>query len=244
LLALRAREERCDLVSGRNCRLTETYWNEKQLIVVLVFEPIRGSNELFSLVLNNEEWWQKWVRKQKNLRVLLLAMLHSVHNLHVQDIVHRDIKTENFIVAEGNDGADIVVEPIDFGFASDLVPFPQLRDLQLQCLEERIGTRGYLDPWLPVNGVCATREQLIKGDIFALGIAMFVTIFRCNFETVLPSKKWSDDAVRLFLSDDLQLFKLNDEMDNGPFGKIVHKMLVPPERRATSILELIDVLSY
>jgi serine/threonine protein kinase len=104
-------------------------------------------------------------------------------HLHSNSIVHRDIKLDNILIIDGEEGA--TAKLADFGFATIL---PQGQ----KHLSSFKGTRrGYMapeihicreDPTLTYDGKAA--------DVFALGVVLFALVLgRLPFEFALPTDK-------------------------------------------------------
>lgn len=92
-------------------------------------------------------------------------ILSSIIYLHSKNIVHRDIKPENFVL-KGN-SIRSGVKLIDFGIAIEIKP--------KEKYPSRIGTIPYCPPET-FKSSKRTGEQLIVGDVWAVGIVLFVMI--------------------------------------------------------------------
>lgn len=119
--------------------------------VHFVFEYINGS-DLFDFIIQTE-----------NMRIsedqsahIFSQILDALHYLHLNNIVHRDIKLENFLIY--NHDSNLKVKLIDFGFASKTIDF----------LKDKIGSLSYLAPEI------FTEERYNnKVDIWAAGITLY-----------------------------------------------------------------------
>merc|ERR1719223_2310864 len=65
-------------------------------------------------------------------------MLHAVSHVHGRGVVHRDLKTENFLLEGSGDVAAQTLKLTDFGLSCRFEPG--------QVLTPRVGTCGYLAP--------------------------------------------------------------------------------------------------
>lgn len=87
-----------------------------------------------------------------------MKMLRAVKYLHKQNIVHRDIKLENFVIADGEE-----VKLCDFGISVNLKePKEHLQDM---C-----GTKNYMAPEV------YDMDYDNKVDIWSLGVVMYVML--------------------------------------------------------------------
>jgi serine/threonine protein kinase len=95
-------------------------------------------------------------------RLIFLTILNAVEAAHQVGIVHRDLKTENFMVSENFD-----IKLADFGFATN-----KEGKEGNGLLSTFLGTAKYAAPELlakvPYFGIC--------NDIYSLGIVLFVLV--------------------------------------------------------------------
>ncbi|TFK80508.1 kinase-like protein [Polyporus arcularius HHB13444] len=118
----------------------------------------------------------------KEIKLLCAEMLLSVWDLQRNQVVHGDIKPDNFLVRP--DGRVVLS---DFGFATT-PPSPLTPEKFLQWKTTRGGTAGYMSPTvLADNGYCSTQT-----DIFTLGIVFLELMARRETPlwdiTVVPAK--------------------------------------------------------
>lgn len=92
--------------------------------------------------------------------VLVSQMVQALAYLHRRGIIHRDMKPDNVIVIEGEEG-ELEVRVLDFGLAM----------ARGQGLEEQAGTLAYMAPEL-LQGELATEMS----DLFAVGIMAYELI--------------------------------------------------------------------
>lgn len=89
-------------------------------------------------------------------------MLHGISHLHQMSIAHRDVKPDNFLVSESDQGS--VVKLADFGLACVM---PSTGRLQQQC-----GTPPYMSPeLLRGNGYG------LKTDVWSYGASVYLLTF-------------------------------------------------------------------
>lgn len=106
---------------------------------------------------------------EKVARHLFRQMLYAVGYLHANRVVHRDIKTENFLLlgASGSDDAD-VLKLCDFGTAVRL-------SAQRPRTNGRVGTLSYMAP-----EVYANRGADICADVWSLGVVLYLILVGAN----------------------------------------------------------------
>ncbi len=102
---------------------------EEENYFFLVEEFVEGG-ELFDRIA------EKQVYNEKDARDLVKTLLHAVKYCHDKDVVHRDLKLENVLLAEHN--TDTEIKLADFGFATFAA--------EPHALEQYCGTMGYIAP--------------------------------------------------------------------------------------------------
>jgi len=117
-----------------------------------VFEFIEGT-DLFDYIIQS----QSTCINEYQSAIIFSQILEAVHYLHLNSIVHRDIKLENFLIY--NQDSNLKVKLIDFGFASKTT---------IGFLREKIGSLNYLAPEIFTD---ITYNN--KVDIWAAGITLF-----------------------------------------------------------------------
>jgi serine/threonine protein kinase len=105
----------------------------------------------------------------ENVRKITMSMLLALKQCHDLDIVHLDIKCENFIVSDNN-VFDLIL--IDFGHSEIILPGPDGISRGNDIIEGNFnyGTIDYL---------CPEGHQMIyskKSDIWSIGICVFVML--------------------------------------------------------------------
>ena len=98
--------------------------------------------------------------KESDARSIFYHMVSSVNHIHKNQVIHRDIKLENFLVDEDKNDRQIMIKLIDFGLAT------------------------FYDPALPPTQKCGTLVTVApevflqthydhKVDCWALGVILF-----------------------------------------------------------------------
>jgi len=102
-------------------------------------------------------------------RHLFRQMLYATGYLHANRIVHRDIKTENFLLLgeQGSSEAD-VLKLCDFGTAVRL-------SSQRPRSNGRVGTLSYMAP-----EVYANRGADVAADVWSLGVVLYLILVGAN----------------------------------------------------------------
>lgn len=150
--------------------------------------------------------------EEKEIQRIFGKILRGVAHLHEEGIAHRDIKPDNILICEDEDG-EMLLKIIDFGFATS----NNLADLH--C-----GTPNFMAPEL--------LEKVVKYsttcvDIWALGVTLF---YLC--EGRYPFKGY--DEKDLFRSIRLGKYEFK-KIQNESIMEIISEMLDPnPKTRATA----------
>ena len=98
-------------------------------------------------------------------RRIFKQVAESVHYLHSQNIVHRDIKTDNILIDQGTKA----IKLIDFGFS--VILSNAYTRLKIFC-----GTPSYMSPEI-------TRKVEYDGkpvDMWALGVLLYLMVTGTN----------------------------------------------------------------
>lgn len=118
----------------------------------MIIFPFYPKGDLFTFVKNE----CKMIKETKCIKIFL-QILSIVEKLHQKNIIHRDIKLENFLI-DSND--DIIL--IDFEFAikqNDLIQYRTAGSLQ------------YISPEMLYN-----ENYNVKTDIWSLGVLLHVLV--------------------------------------------------------------------
>lgn len=102
---------------------------------------------------------------EQTCRTIFRQMLHATTYLHANNVVHRDVKTENFLlVGEAGSPEYDTIKLCDFGTAAVLTP------QKMRCME-RIGTLSYTAP-----EIYASMGANTCADNWSLGVVMYVIL--------------------------------------------------------------------
>jgi len=155
-------------------KMLECFKEDHTLCIVL--ELCRGG-ELYSRLVERSKEQGSGGLDEPLTKVLYRQMLHAVSYLHAQNVVHRDVKTENFLlVGERGTPEHDIVKLCDFGTASRLT---KSRPRSM----ENIGTLSYTAP-----EVYANKGAAVQADAWSLGVVLYVMVTGTNpFRT--PSRK-------------------------------------------------------
>ena len=103
--------------------------------------------------------WQFEQWSERSMAFVLQEVLKALDHIHAKNIVHRDIKSDNILVAKGPSGANSsCIKLVDFGLAEKLT-------VEKPFLKDKIGTHFWLAP-----EVVDSRSQNQSCDIWSLGI--------------------------------------------------------------------------
>lgn len=134
-------------------RLVDVY--ESKSALTLVMECMAGG-QLFDRLVERKRF------SEADAQRAVWQMLLAINYLHSHDIVHRDIKLENFLFAEP--GSD-VLKLIDFGFSSVCAAGQQMT---ADC-----GTLGYVAPEV------LSQAYTSQCDMWSLGVVVYILLFGC-----------------------------------------------------------------
>eukprot|EP00931_Biecheleriopsis_adriatica_P068182 TRINITY_DN42190_c0_g1_i1.p1 TRINITY_DN42190_c0_g1~~TRINITY_DN42190_c0_g1_i1.p1 ORF type:complete len:647 (-),score=115.18 TRINITY_DN42190_c0_g1_i1:38-1978(-) len=168
---------------GKNtCYEMKDFNNEQSLLcrlrhphIAKMFETFRGSKEMWVVLEHcaGGELHGLLARKKADdagldegfARHLFCQMLHVVAYLHAQDIVHRDLKCENFLLLGPENSLDCAfVKLCDFGSAAQLTS-------EMARARGRVGTLSYTAPEV-YEGLGAN----IFADCWSLGVVLYTML--------------------------------------------------------------------
>lgn len=127
-------------------------------LVYMVMDFVEG--ESLARLIERSDGPMSEVRVRRLLRQIALGLQHA----HERGLVHRDLKTDNVVVVDGEAGE--VARVIDFGIAmfSDAAPGPA----KLTAVGVVIGTPAYMSP----EQACGEKIDH-RSDLFSLGIVAY-----------------------------------------------------------------------
>lgn len=151
-------------------------------------------------------------------------ILVGLSALHELEIAHRDIKLDNILCREDSLTQTYDIRIIDLGFAgNNSKQFP---------LKSRRGTAFYMAPEIltviPESNLPVPASQLIPGDIWALGVCLYVLTNNGEF----PFD--ADNMAQLIqiLSSELKIYLINQKMPT--INKIICDCMLPFGKRPSA----------
>lgn len=175
-----------------------------------LISPFNGEQDFFSYIsdIDLKEIPENLLKKY------LLEMALCVKVCHDHNIVHLDLKTENFVVSSVK---PLRLKLIDFGFST-------LLSSAKDCvkLKRILGTPFYVAPEIDDHKLC-----YLASDIYSLGA---IIIFMTNINDL------SDN-----LSKQIKHFKRSNYSD--PFKELVIKMLVSDPKKRITIDQVIETIN-
>ena len=112
-----------------------------------------STGDLLDYILNSEPHFMN----ENKAALFISQILEALHYLHINDIIHRDVKLENFLVFE--EDFKVKIKLIDFGFAT------RISD---NNLTEKLGSLPYMAPEIFLN-----ENYNEKTDIWACGVMLY-----------------------------------------------------------------------
>jgi serine/threonine protein kinase len=163
------------------------YEDDKYFYTLL--ESLQGGDLLdFFRVLTSDSLDPEFVEKE--VRKIIGSLLESLHYLHSQGLIHKDVKLENIVFKEKGDSTKATPESSQIpktkvsGGSSPVDPVSPtgMRLIDFDFLEEWepsspkskavLGTDGYIAPEAYLGDACP------KSDVFSTGVVMYLLIAR------------------------------------------------------------------
>ncbi|KAH8581563.1 Ser Thr kinase [Cryptosporidium sp. chipmunk genotype I] len=126
---------------------------EEEDHVCLVLEFL-GGGELFEWIA------QKGAYSEDQAKIAMKRVLLALQWLHANNVVHRDLKTENLILENRNCPESLKI--IDFGLAASLGS---------PAMKMRCGSPGYVAPEILEDKIYST-----KVDVFSIGVVLYTLL--------------------------------------------------------------------
>mmetsp|Transcript_59687 Transcript_59687/g.142024 ORF Transcript_59687/g.142024 Transcript_59687/m.142024 type:complete len:667 (-) Transcript_59687:162-2162(-) len=137
---------------------------EEKSMLYIVLELCRGG-ELYEHIVQKARAEGGGGLEEPRAKLFFRQMVSAVSYLHSRRVVHRDIKTENFLVlGEANTPQANIIKLCDFGTAA------QLTDKMPRPMD-RIGTLSYTAPEIYANRGCDC-----MADAWSLGVVLYVLL--------------------------------------------------------------------
>lgn len=143
-------------------KMYETFEEASYLYIVM---EICNGGELYECIANRIREGSNAGLEENVARTLFRQMTHATAYLHGRRIVHRDIKSENFLVLGLPDTPEAdIIKLCDFGTAVCLTN-------QQPRAMERVGTLSYTAPEIYARRGCST-----LADLWSLGVVLYVIL--------------------------------------------------------------------
>ncbi|KAL4509890.1 hypothetical protein ABPG73_023106 [Tetrahymena malaccensis] len=146
-------------------------------LVLGAFNKLQNRHSVLKIQMAQKHEKQKQELDENQKIRIAIQIMDVINYLHINEIVHRDIKLENFLYIEQD--SDIpVIKLADFDQARKM-PYEWINyEKQFSPIEGACGTIGYSSPEL-------MKEYLytFKSDIFSVGVCLALID---NFETLEP----------------------------------------------------------
>jgi hypothetical protein len=172
-----------------------------------------GGKELYKYVMSPN---MIFITKLRNTLIIIKECAEAIQVLHHNDMIHCDIKLENFLIKETYRNCNIKI--IDFGFSRKNETF--VRDL--------FGTYAYI----PSDFFYAIYNKLnykitVKNDIYALGIMFIELLFKIFYE--MPTSTFNSDLKKKINHNSNTLKDLNiiiNKIINTNIEDIIDKLKI------------------
>jgi serine/threonine protein kinase len=195
--------------------LLDVFETDEEIQLVTEYCP---GGELFDAIQKKRNRTQSMRRGQYSeaqAACITTQILRALEDLHAADVVHRDVKPENILLADNDDSA-IHVKLCDFGLARSLFRKPSSDSLSSSDGESSPLTPGRSRAYSTVGSNYYVAPEICYGaaydtavDIYSLGVTVYIVL--CGFPPVFsgseadatvmfPNSYWkdiSDDAKNL-----------------------------------------------
>jgi serine/threonine protein kinase len=160
-------------------------------------------------------------------RVFLRQMLFGLAYLHAKRVVHRDVKTENFLlVGEAGSPEEDVVKLCDFG-TSALLSDQKPRSM------DNIGTLSYTAP-----EVYANKGAAVAADAWSLGVVLYILLTGAN-PFRLPGHGSRDEVVERIRTGTFETRrKVWQQVASAGQDLVRHLLMVDEHKRLTCVQAL------
>jgi serine/threonine protein kinase len=203
--------------------LIDVFETDEEIQIVTEYA---SGGELFDAIQKKRNRSQSMRRGQYSeaqAACITTQILRALEDLHAADVVHRDVKPENILLADNDDSA-IHVKLCDFGLARSLFRKPSSDSLSSSDGEASPLTPGRSRAYSSVGSNYYVAPEICYGaaydtavDIYSLGVTVYIVL--CGFPPVFsgseadarvmfPNAYWKDisddakDLVRRMLNPD------------------------------------------
>lgn len=192
----------------------------------LVLELCRGG-ELYGRMVKNAKEGKGGGLDEVLVRKLFRQMLSATCYLHSKRIVHRDLKTENFLLlGEVGTNEENVVKLCDFGSAA------RLSDARPRCMD-KVGTLSYTPP-----EVYESRGADVSADSWSLGVVLYVLLTGTNPFRAPGSSR--EDTVSRIKAADFEQKRGNWTSLSDPAKDLIKQMLLLEEPKRLTAAEALQ----
>lgn len=153
-----------------------------------IMQEMLAGGDLYSYLGETSQGWLD----QAKVGHIIKQVLEAVKYLHGHDIVHRDIKLENVLVADRGNDTRVVLA--DFGAARRLIPSSTS---PLRRMTSLAGTYGYMAPEVWDESRLKQRIPYTKGiDVWSVGCMTFALLTGNSAFTCAPDTDSAEDMVQ------------------------------------------------
>lgn len=154
---------------------------------------------------------------------MIYNLANALSYLHSLNIVHRDVKPENLLIFQHQDGSKSL-KLADFGLAVEL---------KEDKIFEVCGTPTYVAP-----EILSESGYGLKVDVWAAGVIVYILL--CGFPPFANDDNDQDDLFDQILSGHFEFKKPYwDEISNAP-KELISKMLIPDPDLRFSARQVMD----
>jgi serine/threonine protein kinase len=218
----------------------ESHYDASKRVYFMVIEYAAGAS-LYDYLQSEHTRYGRM--KMQKLHAISASLLGALQALHQSNIIHLDIKPQNVIYQESDDGA-LTIKLIDFGLArapSDGAASGYTRDVTLLQTQSQViaGTFMYMPPEQHEG-----KNLDFRSDVFAIGITLYQLacgtfpqqrVCTTSGDALLKLRSWTQQPPPL----------LNEQHESIPesFAQFVAKAItVDPGARYQSVTEMLTAL--
>jgi serine/threonine protein kinase len=144
-------------------QLKEFFWHDSTVYIVM---SLLNGGSLHSLAADRGSY------TEDDTRELMRCLLQTVNRIHANGFVHRDLKLDNFVLAEPYDLSSVTI--LDFGLSGKM-------NTRRRELTECCGSPDYVAPEVIAQSARPAAGRRVPGygkecDLWALGVAMYVLL--------------------------------------------------------------------